>query len=70
MGVPIYCGTCEGGPWKGRQMAHAVKTYRVAIDRHTKKAAPGIVAGPESEYKFGEYRWDGAMWVWAWERTE
>jgi hypothetical protein len=66
MGVTIYYGTCQDGPWNGKQMAHAVDIYRVAIDRHTEKAAPGLMTAPENEYKFGQYRWEGAMWVWSW----
>lgn len=66
MGVPIHYGTCQDGPFHGKQMAHAVETYRVAIDKHTKKAAPALLVAPEGEYRFGEYRWDGAGWIWSW----
>lgn len=62
MGVPIYYGTCEGGPFNRRQMAHATTTYTVAIDRLSKKAAPAVIAG--NDYDFGEYQWDGKAWIW------
>lgn len=62
MGVPIHYGTCEGGPFHGKQMAHATETHRVAIDIHSQKVAVGIVAG--AEYNFGDYTWDGGAWVW------
>lgn len=62
MGVPMLYGTCEGGPFHAKQMAHANPSYRVAIDKYSKKVAPVVQAG--EEYLFGEYRWDGRAWIW------
>lgn len=63
MGVPIHYGSCQGGPFAGRDMAHATESYRVAIDRHSKKVVVAVQAG--EYYDFGVYRWDGKdQWIW------
>lgn len=62
----MHYGTCEGGPWHKKQMAHHLDGYLVAIDKHISKAAPGIqrTTATETGYRFGEYRWDGKLWIW------
>lgn len=55
-------GGCAGGPFDGRPLAHPERVYRVAIDKITLKAAPGVLGG--ANYKFGLYRWNGKVWIW------
>lgn len=63
MGVPVlHYGTCEGGPWNGKQMAHATDIFRVAVDKHTKKAVPAVQTG--LEYEAGRYRFEDGRWRW------
>lgn len=62
MGIPMNYGRCEGGPYNAKDMAHPTPTFRVAIDRHSKKATPAVQAG--EAYDFGEYRFEGKAWIW------
>lgn len=65
MGVPMNYGTCEGGPFHKRQMAHHEPSMPLAIDKHTKKAHPCLrTTSTDPNYEFGEYRWDGKRWLW------
>lgn len=63
MGIPMNYGTCEGGPFHGKQMAHHEPSMKVAIEKRSKKVAPAVVAG--DDYNFGDYTWDGSVWVWS-----
>ena len=57
----VRYGTCVGGPWNRKQMAHHVDTFEVFVDPDTKNPIPGAV----SVHKSGEYRWtEGGDWLW------
>ena len=64
MGVPMHYGTCEGGPFNNKQMAHAEPVYCVAIDEALRKAHPGMQSSRDPAIKFGEYQFDGKAWQW------
>lgn len=55
-------GPAEGGPFHGRNIVHPEPRYRVAIDKRTQKAVPGVIGG--ADYDMGEYRWNGKVWTW------
>ena len=63
-GIPMNYGTCEGGPWNKKQMAHPETLYRVAVDTDTRRAMPAFQASPHANVKFGCYRFYGGKWVW------
>jgi hypothetical protein len=57
-------GTCDGGPYHGKNLHHHGSTFRVAIDRFSSKAIPGMIAGVETDIRFGEYRFADGIWTW------
>jgi hypothetical protein len=63
MGVPIMYGTCEGGPWDKKQLAHHEPSYPVAREEHSRKVVVGIRPGTKG-YEFGEYTWKDGTWHW------
>lgn len=64
MGVPMNYGLCVGGPFHKKHMAHATESYRVAVNRVTKKGIPAMQASTDPDLKFGEYRWENGGWAW------
>lgn len=62
MGVPMNYGVCEGGPWKGKNLAHHGSVYVVPINRD-QKIVVAVVPGTKG-YLFGEYRFADGKWSW------
>ena len=63
----IYFGLCEGGPFNQRHLADARAVFPVAYDKVTGKyqgpmQAPTRISDPN--LRFGEYRFEGAGWIW------
>lgn len=56
--------TCQGGPFHGRLLHHPEASYRVAVDQHTKRAIPGMIASADEAIKFGTYRFADDVWTW------
>jgi len=68
----IYYGTCDGGPFRGKQMAHATLTLAVYFDPDTKKAVVGMQAPSRHmpHVKRGLYRFNEEFSRWCWEETK
>lgn len=67
MSVPMLYGTCQGGPYAGKQMAHHELEMPIAIDRHSKKAHPCMQpTTKDPNYTFGDYRWNPEAKAWIW----
>ena len=61
-GVPMNYGPCEGGPWKGKHLAHHEPVYVVPINRD-KKIIVAVQPGTKG-YIFGKYRFADGVWSW------
>lgn len=67
MGIPMLYGTCRGGPWNNKQMAHAESPHQVWIDPQTKKAWSGQIAPTaDRSGKRGLYVWHPEDKAWDW----
>lgn len=64
MGVKIYYGLCQGGPFNKKHLAHHREVFPIAIDKRTRKAIPAMVASADPEIAFGEYHFKNGVWVW------
>ena len=69
--ISMNYGTCFEGPWHGKQMAHAVDSYNVAIEKYSKRARVGVQesAVTKDQFTFGTYRWNPAGKVWVWNKA-
>lgn len=69
MGVPIMYGECDGGPYRGKNLAHHEWWMLLAIDRTspTKPTAiPGMIASNDPNITFGAYWFDEVSRRWKW----
>lgn len=64
MGVKINYGLCQGGPFNKKHLADHRGVFPLAIDKRTRKAIPATIASADPEIEFGEYRFDGSVWIW------
>lgn len=64
MGIPMKYGRCQGGPFNAKDMAHPEPVYRVALDQLMRKTYPGMQSSSDPDIKFGEYHFEGKVWIW------
>lgn len=57
-------GICQGGPLHGYANHHPEASHQLAVDQHTKRAIPGMVASADPYIKFGTYRFADGIWTW------
>lgn len=57
-------GICHGGPLHGHPMHHPEDSCRLAVDQHTNRSIPGMVASADPFIKFGTYRFADGIWTW------
>jgi hypothetical protein len=73
VGVKMFYGTCEAGPWKGKQMAHAEPKLTVFLEPAGRRWAtiPGKVAltAADIDVRTGTYTWDDTKGAWSWAET-
>lgn len=69
-GVPMNYGTCQGGPWNNKQLAHPEAAYRVVIiGGRAIAGAQGdpipLALKPAEPARIGYYRFsDEGRWIW------
>lgn len=63
----VRYGTCEGGPFNRRHMAHMPRAYLLAYERHNPmKCFPGVQSSIGADILFGAYVFDDATEIWKW----
>lgn len=63
-GVPMNYGTCDGGPWNGKHLAHHEPVFVVPIERATRRVVVAVQPGTKG-YLFGQYAYQGMAWHWS-----
>ena len=65
--MTLCYGTCDGGPYHGKRLAHGEPSMQLAYERHRPAMAlPCLQASADPEVAFGGYLFDQALAVWFW----
>jgi hypothetical protein len=68
MGVPIFYGTCHGGPYDGKQLADHREVVPTAIEKaRPMRSIPGMVRSSDPAIVFGAYKFEHDQRIWVWE---
>ena len=64
-------GTCHGGPYDGKPLAHGELTMRLAYERdRPSRSLPTMQSSADPAIAFGRYTFDETKEIWHWTPAE